>query len=100
MELEFEIYDKNRVLIGKTTLANNYTLEHYKSYFSPDGKMDFEFIPTDKNYEWGRFNFHNKNNKIDESFSPIKITIEHYELLKRNQNPKNPFDYSSEWIPF
>lgn len=97
MNLEFEIYDKNNELIGKNNLANNFTYDHYKRYFSPDGRMDFEFIPEDKNYEWGRFDFHNKDNKIDESSSPIKITVEHYEMLKKS---KNLFDYSADWESF
>lgn len=97
MELKFEIYDSNDKLIGKNILANDYTFDHYKSYFSPNGKMDFEFIPENKNYIWGRFDFHNKNNKIDDTSSPIKITVKQYEMLKKN---KSPFDYSANWESF
>lgn len=62
-------------------------------------KWILNLSPEDKNYELGRFDFHNKSNKIDESSSPIKITVEHYEMLKRNHNPNNSFAYPSKWIP-
>lgn len=102
MVLKFEIYDTSGNLIGKTELDNGYTYDHYKNLFSPNGRMDFDFIPEDKNYERGRFDFHGAGRKVEENkeLLIIKITVSKYELLKKNTNPKDSFDYSTDWKPF
>ncbi len=102
MVINFQIYDNENNLIGTTSLANQYTFDHYKKLYSPDGKLDFDFIPENKEYEWGRFDFHSKQNKIEEDkkASIVKITVQKYEMLKKGDVSKIDSDEKKDWESF